>query len=119
MGKPTRNELLAEYYLHAAGRDQSTARGLRLLDAAVSGPDCCFLRKRRQTPLDLLLGSCSALFFRLRREIRVRWPTDIPKPPGQLIAGFRPYVDTRSVSRQKIADGHPRSVGSVKNQRIS
>ena len=50
-------------------------------------------------------------------------PTGIRKPPGQLggffIAGFRPYVDTRSVSRQKIADGHPRSVGSVKNQRIS
>jgi hypothetical protein len=31
----------------------------------------------------------------------------------------RPYAVTRSVSRQKIADGHPRSVGSVKNQRIS
>jgi hypothetical protein len=29
------------------------------------------------------------------------------------------YAVTRSVSRQKIADGHPRSVGSVKNQRIS
>ena len=35
------------------------------------------------------------------------------------IASFRPHAVTRSVSRQKIPDGHPSSVGSVKNQRIS
>jgi hypothetical protein len=50
-------------------------------------------------------------------------PAGFPRPPGQpggfFVAGFRPFADTRSISRQKIADGHPRSVGSIKNQRIS
>jgi hypothetical protein len=54
--------------------------------------------------------------------VGMRYPLD-SDPPGPLGGffhrRFRPYSDTRSVSRQKIADGHPRSVGSIKNQRIS
>ena len=42
-----------------------------------------------------------------------------PPAPSLIPLHFRLPYDLASVSRQNIADGHPRSVGSVKNQHIS
>jgi hypothetical protein len=99
MGKPTRNELLAEYYLHAAGRDQSTARGLRLLDAAVSGrlivAFCASGDKRRSISYwDLVQPSffvCGAKFgcdgqliFRSRRVSSAAFSSQVFDPSSRM-----------------------------------